>query len=780
MTLILGAEVDGWRAAFAWTETPGGPGLTARRFRRRFTLESVPDSFPVHVSADGRYILWVNGTLVGRGPLRGTLEHYHYETYDLAPCLRPGHNVLAARVLWFGINSPTNEIHGCRPGFLFQGPEGAGLDTPGEWKVQVDRAIEPDTTSYIANAVNFLGYMEKLDAAACPAGWREVEFDDSSWEQAVETRPADVPRLWGEQPRPNLQPRDVPMLVEEPRRFARTIRDGREVAHLFGPQPAGWTLPAGQAGEIVLDAGCLTTGYPVLSFRGGAGRTVHVTYSECMFQPDPDGGPPKKGIRDDIANGVVFGYRDTIRLAGGAFTYEPFHWRTFWFVQVSVSAGPEPVTLEDFTYRFTTYPQQLVATFESSDPDSSRMFEQSWRTLQLCSHETYEDCPYYEQLQYIGDTRLESLCSMALAGQSDLVRRAIRLYRDSTRPDGLVHSRVPSARPQILPYFALLWVLMVEDFWLWQGPRERSFIRSCLNAVDGVLWFFRERLRDDGFVGHVPHWNMVDKAEGWHVGEPPAIVEGASTYLSSLYVRALEAAVRLHTEAGEPLDAERWKPVTERVRQAVRAGAWSESEGLFLEGPGRTQDRLSQHSQVMAILADVATADQTRRILQRLTTDPSLHRMKLMQSYYLARALEKAGAYEAFPTYVLEPWREMLALHMSTWGEYLPGRSDCHAWSSWIAVDFLTCVLGIKPARPGFEEILIRPQTDVAEWARGSMPTPMGTVEVAWEKDPETGTVSLSAVTPVGVPTTVELPGLVPRRFPAGGPISISGPGPER
>ncbi|WP_372490084.1 hypothetical protein [Chitinophaga sedimenti] len=29
-----------------------------------------------------------------------------------------------------------------------------------------------------------------------------------------------------------------------------------------------------------------------------------------------------------------------------------------------------------------------------------------WRTSRLCAYETYMDCPYYEQLQYIGDTRI--------------------------------------------------------------------------------------------------------------------------------------------------------------------------------------------------------------------------------------------------------------------------------------------------------------------------------------------------------------------------------------
>ncbi len=170
------------------------------------------------------------------------------------------------------------------------------------------------------------------------------------------------------------------------------------------------------------------------------------------------------------------GYRDTVTLPGGEFRYEPLHWRTFWFVRVAVSAGDEPFELADFTYRFTTYPQTLLAEYDSSAPDAAQMMEVSWRTLQLCSHETYEDCPYYEQLNYIYDSRNEALQSLALAGETALPRRTIRLFRDSMRPDGLVHARVPSRRKLRLPHFALFWVLMVEDYWRWTGDAE--FVRS--------------------------------------------------------------------------------------------------------------------------------------------------------------------------------------------------------------------------------------------------------------------------------------------------------------
>ncbi|TVQ23512.1 MAG: hypothetical protein EA382_09775, partial [Spirochaetaceae bacterium] len=225
-----------------------------------------------------------------------------------------------------------------------------------------------------------------------------------------------------------------------------------------------------------------------------------------------------------------------------------------------------------------------------------------------------------------------------------------------------------------------------------------------------------------------------------------------------------------HREAGSPDDALRWDRVVDRITPMVRNAAWSDADGLYLEGPGRTADRLSQHSQVLAILSGVATDPQIARITDRLF-DNRLIPMKLMQSFYLARALEQVGAYEAFHTNVLSPWRAMRELNLSTCAEYLPGRSDCHAWSSWPAVDFVRTVLGVRPGTPGFATIDIAPQTDGLTHARGGIVSPAGRIDVEWRRDG--AIVSVSATVPKGVPTRIALPG-GKRTFERGGRIEFS------
>jgi hypothetical protein len=52
-------------------------------FRKNFELTENPKSFIVHVSADNHYRLFVNGQYIMRGPARGDLSHWFYETVDI-------------------------------------------------------------------------------------------------------------------------------------------------------------------------------------------------------------------------------------------------------------------------------------------------------------------------------------------------------------------------------------------------------------------------------------------------------------------------------------------------------------------------------------------------------------------------------------------------------------------------------------------------------------------------------------------------------------------------
>src|SRR5690349_11726882 len=150
----------------------------------------------------------------------------------------------------------------------------------------------------------------------------------------------------------------------------------------------------------------------------------------------------------------------------------PLTWRTWRYLQIDVEATEQPVRVERLTNWFSAYPFPQRASFSSDDDSLRAIWDIGWRTARLDAHDTYMDTPYWERLQYIGDTRIQALISYTVAGDDRLARQAIEAFNDSRIPDGLTQSRYPSSLVQIIPTFSLLWIGMVHDFWMYRGDQD--------------------------------------------------------------------------------------------------------------------------------------------------------------------------------------------------------------------------------------------------------------------------------------------------------------------
>ncbi len=770
--LVIDADLPPLRAAFVW------PSLEQRQdawrtslFRREFVVTTRPRSRRILITADNRYILWLNGRRIGRGPLKGTLARYHAETYELADLLLPGRNVLAAEVRWWGEQGPISEVHGLLPGFLVQEFDGDELDTPGAWLARPDESVSPQKDHLLHEAQIFLGPLDRVDARLRPARWQCPDFDASGWSCPVPVPGLSHTQGWGLSPSHRLHARRLPALTEVPREFLHIFVDR-------SPIVLPWRLDPGISGEAWLQADVMTTSYPVFAFEGGADRVVEIVYAEALGQWTGEGDNTqwrKSGPRDDLARGEPHGYRDILVLPGGEHVFEPFHWRTFRFIKLLVGAGDSPVTLRAAHHRYTAFPQEMHARFDCADPDTSGFWVTSIRTLHLCAHETYEDCPYFEQLNYVADARIQALCSQYLANDTRLGRQGLLYFRDSLDASGLVASRAPARGRQVIPHFSLHWILMLGDYWRWLGHADASFVRESLPAVDAVLCHFRDRLTPEGFVGRIDAWAWIDWVPEWPEGVAPCAAAGApSTFLTALFALAIEAALELHNGAGNPFEALRWSRLQKVLLGALRT-AWSESAGCFHEGPGRESDPLTEHTQSFAILAGAPSASQLVRLRTSLAETTGLIPMSLMHRFYLVQALARLGRLDRLFPDVLSPWRAMLANGLTTWQEMAdPTRSDCHAWSSWPVIVFLREVLGIRPGAPGWTSIHIAPGLDATSHASGAIDTPVGRIRTTWTVRPLQNRLDLTVHAPDAIPVTVTLPGAAPLYFPNGGGIALN------
>jgi len=714
------------QAKWLWTTDPGHSDYAVRRFRAAFEVSGA-QTLHLHVSADCRYLLFFDGMRLGRGPARSDVRHYIYETYVVPAA--PGPHTLAALVLAYGgAHSPVAEMHE-QGAFVLeaQTEDGEVVCATGasDWRVHSDTAYQPAPITR-RDGYYAIGAAETVDGGRVPHGWEQPGFDNSGWETPVaifdayeRERPGDLADVAG---RWRLTPRDIPPLREETRRFA--------------DWPGASTIPAHTRTEVVLDAGEYAIGYPVLHTDGGRGAKVQIVYAEALTKEG------HKDMRDDRSGTDVEGFADTYLPGGGTETYAPLHWRAFRFVKLIIETAGQAITVGEVSYLLTGYPWERKATFAVANGPAELQAVQDvdFRTLERCTAETFMDCPYYEQLQYVGDTRLQALLSYVTTGDTRLGARAVRLFDWSRLPEGLTQSRYPSRMEQIIPPFSLLWVLMVEDLWRY-APNEETTVAGCLAGCRGVLEWFGRHLTPDGVLGGaLPWWNFVDWADGWSVdgnyGVPPPAAHGLpSATINLQYLAALQAYVRLHDGLGDTRESEFWQAEADMLADAILLTFWDPDARLLREGPDASWG-YTQHAQAWGILTDVIPTDAWPDVVDSLHTNETLTKTTYYHTFYVAEALAKAGHLERLWDHWLTPWRTALDLHLTTWPEQPePTRSDCHAWSAWPTYTFLTHVLGVRPAAPGFASHVITPKR-VAGWDKvsGSIPTPSGLrrVTVDW------------------------------------------------
>ena len=684
------------------------------------------------------------------------------------------------------------------------GRVGETLSTDGQWKVAVDTGhrFQNDGTTF----EGYQGYFERRISRLIPADWTQPEFDDAGWAAATVLYKAEQYENRRDPASPyGLVPRLIPLLPEaDGARFSDVFVSGGGVA------PAGWAelvsnpgpgaqasgllpsasrleacapvvIPPHTAVEVIFDAGELTTAYPQLEIADGAGASVRLTYAEALRLPWGTPGATLLGRQQPLANlashfadestgwtfdrrGIISGWSDGWEPAGtgrgpaadgtaeSVERFEPLHWRAFRYVSLRITTVGEPLTVVSFRHAFTAYPYRMTADFACSDPAWERIWCAALRTMQLCSHETFEDCPYYEQMQYAGDTMITSKIALLVSGDYRLTRQALLHFDWSRLSDGLTQSRYPSRLVQIIPSWSLHWITTVRDYAYCSG--DLATVRELVPGMRAVLDWFRRHADADGLPASLPFWNITDWCPWWPRGVVPGADTGPTCIISAQYIVALDEVSDLLRLVGRAGEADELHAEASALRGRLHARFWSETEGLYFDRPGGPE--ISQYGNAWAIVCGAAGERERARMLARFPHDPKLAPGSFFWWHIGFRALDQAGAYERMPD-CLAPWHEMIGYGLTTFVEENSyWRSLCHAWSAHPAIEFLTRILGVTPGAPGFACIDIAPRCCGLQHARGSVCTPRGLVSVAWRI--ESGRFSVTIDAPAATPVRLRLP----------------------
>lgn len=736
--------------AYWWHRTPTADHFTY--LRRRFDLAAEPGSLPVRVTCDARYVLHVNGELVGRGPVRSEPENLGWDTYDLAPHVHTGANVIVALCRYYGSAgpwwvpaAPLGTLG--RGSFCLETAPGSPTDilTDGTWHA-------PPAAHTATGTGNKHAFpQEIIDGRRAPHGLHDPTVSDDRWPSAVLLSGRGHGAVLDRPPAaPYMSPRarPIPHLTSTFLTAHVLERDANVTAEMRTDPLETWrTVRRDEGGDrriTVWDLGGVSIGHVHLRVPGASdgveGRVVDVVGGEDLRED----GLPETRPRDwagryvsgDNGDEVVF--FDPVGIRYLAVHHPP---------DVEVTVGFEE----------SRYPRPGGAAFDCDDDRYAQLWHAGVRTVEVCSTDAFLDCPGREQRAWVSDAYPQILVSLVTNPDRRLVRHHLDLVTRSRLPSGLLTGAAACDFSHVgftMPEYSLHWIRSLAAYWRYSGDDE--FVGEHLHIADGIIERYEEQRGPSGLLENFAGWLFLDWAQ-----LDRDVVTGAH---DALYAAALEAY------AGLPGAAD----VSDLIARTAASfeELWDADRHVYVDaiGDGGRSRRISQHTNGAALLAGIVPRERVTGVIERIV-DPT--RSGLGGRLVVTHTPATVADVTEIPTFQFErpdrfdeecdvvaaqPWfcrflheawfrhgrRDLILTNLLGWtgieraGTFQefwdaePGRaSRCHGWAASPTYDLTSYVLGVRPATPGFERAVVDPYPGPLSRLSGRVPTPHGWLAVA-------------------------------------------------
>jgi len=729
-------------------------------FRREFRADNVTAA-ELCLSVDTNFVAWVNGRYVGTGQFSDFPKRKTFSRIDITNAIMPGENTLAVLAHYCG-QDHFSYIPG-EPGLWFT------IRCGGTEIVSDDKTLCRVSPSYrqgpLARLSPQRGFTFEYDARR-QDDWTALDYNaTTAWASAATTNETSVP-----------EERPLPMLSLKPRPPHRIVAQGvlkragpsgatvaelmqqdfmsaRHSHELFDDVAAGneelvsrsVTIDTAHASSadgvyIVVDLGREECGFIDLELEAGAGTIVDIAVGEHLAD---------LRVRSSVG-GRNFASRFITREGKQRFTHF-IHRYAGRYVELHFTNIAAPLTLHYAGLIPADYPLEMRGSFSCDDSLMNRIYDVSRRTLHLCMHERYEDCPWREQALYAEDLRIEALVGYYAFGEYDFARVSLDLLGRSLQDDGYVQLCAPMRSSFTIPFATMAWLVAVAEHLLFSGsigaaemqlPRIRKMLDAHLaRLVNGLLPTPKGKR----------YWHFYDWADGLTGSVPRSDEEGLAgerfdAILNFFFILALKALAGMFQACGEASTAEAYRKQAEATMQAAHEKFWDASEQAYQTYVG--QQAMERHyaemTQALALLAQVPNQDIAHGLRQRLTQeDNGLVPTTLGASIYKFDAvLAEAGDFgrSAFEM-IAEEWGSMLYNGATSFWETIKGQFDfsgggslCHGFSTVPAYFYQAYLLGIRPVEPGFASFQVNPVFSAVPSASGTVPTPYGNIDVSWER----------------------------------------------
>jgi hypothetical protein len=684
-------------------------------FRKTFSLDEAAKSGRLKIFADSRYILWVNGTYVERGPCRFDPQEPSYDSLDITPMLRKGKNAVAVLVHHYhdGLaeNDPT-PLNGRtmrhEPGLTvlaeITGEKGATVElkTDSSW-------VFCDKTRFQPSPVSWGWIPDVIDARLDSGDWTSPDFDNDGWKSAEAVNGS----LWGP-----LSPRPISRLREErivPETLLRSPKSSE-------PSPLSSALPLRlETGEeILVDVGRSVLAYVLIDLEAAAGTEINVNYSHGLVNGvmDEAYGPSKYTAKD---GGQVY-------MGGDACGFK--------FMRITAISGP--VTLHEISVVNRVYPFNKAGAFKCNDESLNELWTRSTWTVGLCSDDGYVDCTARERTEWLGDAAIIEYPLTRVAfvdagaqkwGNSALAANMLNHIALSQQPDGRLKAHHPSNRWDIHGYiedYSCLWVRMLRSYY--DNTLDKDFIGKQWGALEKQLKWFAEHKTEKGLV----------KAREFVFADNPTaykVCEGVT--LNAIYAAALRDASYMAGVLGKDAERDSYSDEADLVARRINEVLWNDEAGTYdaavMDGAKLPP---SAHAAMLALYGGVVPEDRRDCVMKWLVK----HIDKVgtpFSAHYLLDVLYRTAKPDldmVALNFIRERWKPTLARKdLDSVFEGFNGSSLCHNAGASAGFYLSAFVLGVRREGPLSERtILIDPHPGDLHEASGVVVTEFGNVYLDW------------------------------------------------
>jgi hypothetical protein len=707
-----------------WVPGDARPSSAFVAFRKRFSLSVTPAHASLYLFADVRYMLWINGQYLSRGPVRFNPRGPEYDTVEVRSCLHAGDNEIVVLVM---AEQSNGKMMRHAPGLTARldvaEAEGARtiLTTDETWKWS-------DQTRYRDPHVNWGNEMDVIDSTVEDGDWIQLKYNDEAWKNAKSIAGGQ----WGD-----LSACRIPPLRET---TLDVKLDDREL-------PV--TLTAGQQVRFHLDR--LVQAYTVLDFEADANSVILLPYAGISYKA--------KAGRQVYISSDTHGFKD------GA---------------IQVVSGR--VTIHSCKVVERIYPFERMGSFHSSDPLLNKLWSVCVRSNQVMSEDAYVDCADRERTEWADNSPPDfDVTRVAMAGPG---RNGSKVYADprlleellrrtalTLQPDGWVKAHTCSDRFDIhakMEDRACDWVEEARLYY--ESTGDTALIREIWPAISAQMHYFLARRSGRGLViGR--EWVIWGNPIGYQT------CEGAG--LNAFVYKALVDAAFLGHAIGETQNAATFDGAAKDLASAFNRVLWDEEDGTYYSGyatdqadlPAGTNNRkliLAVHDHliaptvfpaVFALDQNIVPVERIPSVTKYLLSEPD-PKARIMFYYFYFKQIYNQNQpdldrqvldmiREKFKKMAEWPWQ-------TTWEEF-SGGSKAHCYGMYPAYFLSAFVLGVRLDGPvSGRSLLIDPRLGDLKSARGTVVTEFGPVPVSWRRSGDR--LDFEVTVPKGVKATLRLP----------------------